>query len=127
MIKTFLATLNPMLMLFICIVVGFVLCKTKILPENAGKVMAKLETWVFCPALSFYTMAYYCTVDNIGTHATNIYYRGLALRLRLQYRLHSLAFSLEKTSTKETFINTRLHLRTAGTLVTPLRKRLQGI
>ena len=87
MIKTFLATLNPMLMLFICIVVGFVLCKTKILPENAGKVMAKLETWVFCPALSFYTMAYYCTVDNIGTHATNIILSGLGVALALAISL----------------------------------------
>lgn len=83
MIKTFLATLNPMLTLFICIVVGFVLCKTKILPENAGKVMAKLETWVFCPALSFYTMAYYCTVDNIGAHAINIVLASLGVALAL--------------------------------------------
>lgn len=72
MIETFLATLNPMLMLFICIAVGFVLSKLKILPEIASKVMAKLEVWVFCPALSFYTMAYYCTIDNIGKHAVNV-------------------------------------------------------
>ena len=55
--ETFLATLTPMLVLFLCIFVGFLLKKCKILPENAGKVMAKLETWVFCPALSFSTMA----------------------------------------------------------------------
>lgn len=72
MITTFLATLNPMLTLFICIVVGFVLSKTKILPASASSVMAKLEVWVFCPALSFYTMAQYFTVDNIGEHATNV-------------------------------------------------------
>lgn len=72
MITTFLATLNPMLMLFICIVVGFVLSKTKILPESASSVMAKLEVWVFCPALSFFTMASYLTIDNIGQHATNV-------------------------------------------------------
>ena len=57
MIETFLATINPMLTLFICIVLGFVLTKLKLLPENASKVMAKLETYAFCPALSFYTMA----------------------------------------------------------------------
>lgn len=72
MITTFLATLNPMLTLFICIVIGFVLSKTKILSESASNVMAKLEVWVFCPALSFYTMAYYFTTDNIGAHATNV-------------------------------------------------------
>ena len=54
--NVFLATLNPMLTLFLCIAVGFVLYKCKLLPENAGSVIAKLETWVFCPALSFMTM-----------------------------------------------------------------------
>ena len=72
MIETFLATLSPMLMLFLCIFVGFLLKKYDILPENAGKVMAKLETWVFCPALSFSTMARFFTVNTISLHATNI-------------------------------------------------------
>lgn len=72
MIKTFLATLDPMLMLFFCIVIGFILKKTKILPDNAGKVMAKLETWVFCPALSFATMARFFTIDTISLHLENI-------------------------------------------------------
>ena len=72
MLDTFLATLNPMLTLFICIAVGFIVRKANLLPEDSGTVMAKLETWVFCPALSFSTMARYCTVDSLGTHATNI-------------------------------------------------------
>ena len=72
MIDTFLATLTPMLMLFFCIFIGFILKKCNILSDNAGKVMAKLETWVFCPALSFCTMARFCTVKTISLHATNI-------------------------------------------------------
>ena len=61
-----------MLMLFSCIAIGFMLKRSKILPDNAGSVMAKMETWVFCPALSFSTMATYCTVKTISTHAINI-------------------------------------------------------
>ncbi len=72
MLQTFLATLTPMLTLFFCIAVGFVANKTKILPETASKTMAKMETWIFCPALSFTTMIRFCTVDKISTHATNI-------------------------------------------------------
>ncbi|MBP3591384.1 MAG: AEC family transporter [Clostridia bacterium] len=72
MLDTFLATLNPMLTLFICIAVGYIANKTKILPENAGKVMAKLETWIFCPALSFSTMAKNCRPETLSTHAKNI-------------------------------------------------------
>ena len=70
--STFLATLTPMLTLFVCIAAGFILSKCKILPEGSGKVMAKMETWIFCPALNFTTMAYYCTVDSIGEHFINI-------------------------------------------------------
>ena len=69
---TFLATLTPMLTLFFCIAVGFVLSKAKLLPETASKTMAKMENWIFCPALSFMTMLRYCTVDSLSTHGTNI-------------------------------------------------------
>ena len=72
MITTFLATLNPMLTLFFCIVVGFILSKTKILAASASNVMAKLEVCAFCPALSFYAMANYFTIDNMGKYATNL-------------------------------------------------------
>ena len=61
-----------MLTLFFCIAIGFALCKAKILPHDAGKVMAKLVTWVFYPALSFTAMAKHCTVASLSTHATNI-------------------------------------------------------
>ncbi|MBQ8341754.1 MAG: AEC family transporter [Clostridia bacterium] len=70
--ETFLATLTPMLTLFFIIAVGFLLAKTRILPESASKPLAKMETWIFCPALSFMTMVRYCTVDSLTTHGTNI-------------------------------------------------------
>ena len=72
MITTFLATLTPMLTLFVCITVGFIFTKMKILPEGSSKVMAKLETWIFCPALGFMTMVRFCTVKTIGEHIINI-------------------------------------------------------
>lgn len=92
MIETFLATLTPMLTLFFCIAVGFIMGKSKILPNNAGKVMAKLETWVFCPALNFYTMSRFCTVSNIGTNATNVILScfGVALALGIAIPLSRL-------------------------------------
>ncbi len=77
--ETFLATLNPMLMMFLCIVIGFVIQKTKLVPENTSKVLAKLETWVMFPALSFCTMARYFTVSTIKAHATNIIFSSISL------------------------------------------------
>ena len=72
MLTTFLATLTPMATLFLCIAIGFIARKAKILPENAGKVMAKLETWIFCPALGFYTTAKSFTVSLLTEHAKNL-------------------------------------------------------
>lgn len=75
----FLSTLSPMATLFFCIAIGFVASKTKIFSEEAGKVMAKMEIWIFCPALNFMTMVRYCTVDSIVTHATNIAMAGVTV------------------------------------------------
>ena len=61
-----------MLTLFICIAVGYIARKARVLPEEAGAVMAKLETWIFCPALSFVTMSRFCTPSTIGRHAVNL-------------------------------------------------------
>ena len=72
MIDAFLATLTPMLTMFICIAVGFTIRKTNIVGKDAGKTLSKLVTWVFCPALNFATMSRNFTVETLGTHATNI-------------------------------------------------------
>lgn len=72
MLNTITASLNPILSLFICIAIGFALKKCRLLPDEAGTVMAKLETWVFCPALSFITMARFFTVDTVAAHSANL-------------------------------------------------------
>jgi len=81
--NAFSATLTPMLMLFVCIAAGFLAGKTKILPDNASKVMAKMEMWIFCPALNFMTMVRYCTVESIGTHSINIVLSAFGVALAL--------------------------------------------
>ena len=79
MIDTILATLTPMATLFLCIAIGFVLRKANVIPENSGKVMAKLENWVLCPALSFYTMSTFFTLDSIRVHGTNLIFACLSV------------------------------------------------
>ena len=69
---TFLVTLTPMLTLFICMAIGFIFTKLKILPDGASQVMAKMEIWIFCPALGFITMARFCTIETIGEHFINM-------------------------------------------------------
>lgn len=72
MIETFLATLTPILTLFVCIAIGFTVRKTNIVGRDAGKTVSKLVTWVFCPSLNFITMASNFTVDTLSTHGINL-------------------------------------------------------
>ena len=97
--NVFLATLNPMLMLFLCIAVGFALSKFKILPNGSGTVIAKLETWIFCPALSFMTMLRFCTVSTISEHAVNVLLGACCIALSVAIAIPlSLAFARKNTS-----------------------------
>ncbi len=75
--EIFLLTVKQMLLMFILIMVGFILRKKSILPENSGTVMAKMETWIFCPALLLATQMKKCTVETFSNNAPLILY-GLA-------------------------------------------------
>lgn len=72
MLKSFLATLTPMLSMFLFILIGFLLKKKNILTDGSAKTMARLVTWVFYPALSFSTMARNFTINTITTHVQNL-------------------------------------------------------
>ena len=83
MFTSFNAIINPMLMLFACMIIGFLLGKTKILSGESAKTIAKLETWVFCPALSFITMAKCFTPQTITTHTQNIIFAVILLAIAM--------------------------------------------
>lgn len=80
---TFLATLTPMITMFLCIAIGYALRKTNILSQDSGKTVAKLVTWVFAPALSFSTMAKSFTASSLSTHALNIGFSCAIIALSL--------------------------------------------
>ncbi|MBE6965899.1 MAG: hypothetical protein E7441_07705 [Ruminococcaceae bacterium] len=73
-------TSKQMLMMFSLISVGFLLRKTSKLPENSGTVMAKMETFIFVPALSLFTQMTKCTVETFTENANLILY-GLVIVL----------------------------------------------
>jgi predicted permease len=54
--------------MFTCIVIGYVLNKLKLLPENADTVLAKTETYVLVPALNISTFMNYCTVESLSSY-----------------------------------------------------------
>lgn len=63
-------TLNQMAFLFSLILVGWLLAKFRIVPENASSCLSKLENWVFLPALVFGTFATNCSTEKIGALGT---------------------------------------------------------
>ena len=65
-------TLKQMLMMYSLISVGFLLRKKSKLPENSGTVMAKLEIFIFGPALSLFTQMTECTVETFMENANLI-------------------------------------------------------
>ena len=65
MFAVFKATLSPMLVMFLCIVIGFVLNKKSLLPENGATVLSKLENCIIVPSLIINTFMKYCTVASL--------------------------------------------------------------
>ena len=126
MLDTFLATLSPMLTLFLCMAVGYTANKTKILPENAGKTMAKMETWIFCPALSFCTMARFCTVSTLGIHAKNILLSSVGVALALGIAIFLSRFFVKKKCAERGIYQYALAFANSGYVGDPLVLALFG-
>ena len=124
--ETFLATLVPMLTLFLCIVVGFLLRRGRILPDNAGSTMAKLETWVFFPALSFMTMTRYCTVETLGTHAKNVLLSAVGVALAIGISLLLAPLFAKKGSSEHGVFLYALAFANSGYMGDPVVQALFG-
>lgn len=79
MLESFLGALNPMMIMFSCILAGYVLNKMKLMPESTAAVLSKCERYLFLPALGYGTMAKYCTVSSISEYSNLILYSVLAI------------------------------------------------
>ena len=88
----FYLTLQQMLMMFSLMLVGFILRKKSIIPENSHVTMSKLETFLFVPALNLYTQMTKCTVDTLTENASLILYGlgAIAVAVALAYPLSRL-------------------------------------
>ncbi len=87
MLETFLATLTPMLSLFLFMILGFIAKKTKITPDNTATVLSKLENYILVPALIIQTFMKYCNVASIRAQYKLILYCLVALVLALAIAL----------------------------------------
>lgn len=83
MLPTFLATLSPMLVMFVCILLGFAAKKLKLTPDNTATVLSKLENYFLVPALILNTFMEYCTVASIQQQYRLVLYCAAVLALAL--------------------------------------------
>lgn len=83
MLETFLATLNPMLVMFTCILIGFALRKSGLAPENTGTVLSKVENYVFMPAQVMVTFMTYCTVESLTVNYRFVLYSILCIAVSM--------------------------------------------
>lgn len=100
MLTVFSATLSPMLVMFLCIVSGFVLNKARLLPKNAASVLSKLENYVLVPCLIINTFMKYCTPSSLTQQYRTVLYCAIVtlLAIGLAYLLCGL---FEKDSYKK--------------------------
>lgn len=84
---TFFATVSAMMVMFICMLVGFVLRKAKVLPDNASTPISKLVTFVLLPSLIINTFLRNCTVESIRGEYTLILYAiaGVTVNILLAF------------------------------------------
>ncbi len=72
--EVFSLTLDQMLMLFSLILFGYFLRKKQIVPDDTFKVLSKMETFVFVPALNLYNQMTNCTVKTFSENSVLILY-----------------------------------------------------
>ena len=81
MAQSFLSTLSPILVLFSCILIGYLLNKLKLVPDNTATVLSGLEKYIFLPAMGFSTFSQYCTVESISQNINIVTYGVIATAL----------------------------------------------
>ena len=103
--KVFNLTLTQMLGMFFLILVGFILKKSKILPDKSDTTISRLQTFALVPALNLINQAKKCTVESFMGNSHLLLY-GLILvivAIGLSYPLSLLFVKNSKTDAKEEY------------------------
>jgi len=98
MTGVFLTTLSKVSVLLIFIGIGYLLRRTKKLPDNAGKVLSLLTTLIFSPAYSIKNLSDSLTLDKIGSQSLLIGYGLICVLLTIGF-----AFLMAKLMAKNDF------------------------
>lgn len=91
MADIFLTTLQKVCVTLIYAAVGYLLRRSKKLPEDSGRVLSVLTTTLFCPAYNIKNLSQSVTIENLAEKATLVLYGLICLLLVI-----GLAFVLAK-------------------------------
>ena len=97
--SVFTTTLNQISFLFGFIVIGYILVKLKVLPENSSAVLSKLENTVFIPALVLGTFIENFTMERIGAA-----WKLLSVSFIIAFITIPFAILVSKAVTKDKYI-----------------------
>ena len=104
MLDTFLATLSAMLVMFLCIAIGFLLRKFRLTPDNTAAVLSKRELYVFLPAQILVTFLNYCTVETMQVQYRTVLYGALAVGLEIVIGLLVARFFSKKKTERNIYL-----------------------
>ena len=95
----FSTTLNQTLFLFGLIVIGYILVKTKVLPESSASILSKLENTVFIPALVMKTF-----IENFTIERISVAWKLLVCCFLLTLIVIPISILVSKLASKDTYI-----------------------
>lgn len=98
-LNLFSATFFKMLELLLFVLIGFVVSKRKLVPEGSERVLSKLETWVFIPALALDCFLKQFTLDTLENSWKIIVFAAIVSALGIP-----LAIILSKFFSNENYI-----------------------
>lgn len=92
----FISSFRQMLFMFLFMLFGYMLNRKKLIPENSGAVLSKLENLLFMPCLVLNTFMNRCTIENLTSKASFILYSILFLAIALLLALVLAPFFAQK-------------------------------
>ncbi len=75
--QAILPTLDQMLFLVLCILIGWTISKLKLLPENADQALSRFLNYAVLPALIFHSFYNNCTLENLSSNGPTVLYSML--------------------------------------------------
>ena len=124
--NTFVMIFNPVMTLFLCMAIGYTLEKTKIVKSDGATTLAKLQTWVFCPALAFVSMSESFNIESISEYSTNIIFAVITLSLALILGIGLSVFFVKEKSYLRGIYQYALVFANLGYMADPLVEDLFG-